>query len=287
MHPGTQDDAVGHTLKAAVTPAASTQHPRPAVHRAPTWRLGTSRGLLVSTEGVWGAGKTTTADLVGEQLRTAGFTAAVLHYGPRPGTIGKLSQILEAQPLRARTGIGGYAHAHHATVDVLLRLCREAHQHQTFYEPALSEHDVVIIDHGVYSKLAWALTVLTETQPTVRPGQVLQRLHDVVAPWFLHPDLAVFLNTPWPLARERAIARGRGGGNPAAIERLLFLPRYEAAYRRVLDVHHQHVLPIQVGLREAPVVAAEMAAAISDRLRAPLPAPRASDFDEMSPLCPS
>ncbi|MCK9870290.1 hypothetical protein MRI28_11675 [Nocardiopsis dassonvillei] len=271
MRSGTQDRAVGPPLNAAATPTTSTPPQDGGARRAPAWRLGASRGLLVSTEGVWGAGKTTTAELAGEQLRTAGFTVAVLHYGPRPGTIGKLSQFLESRPLRTRTGAGGYTHAHHATVDVLLRLCREAHQHQTFYEPALAGNDVVIIDHGVYSKLAWALTVLTETQPASPAGQILGRLHEVVAPWFLHPDLAVFLNTPWPLARERAIARGHGGGNPAAIERLLFLPRYEAAYRRVLDAHRPRVLPIRVGLREAPDVAAETAEAIIDRLRAPSP----------------
>ncbi|WP_328373312.1 hypothetical protein OG800_50065 (plasmid) [Streptomyces sp. NBC_00445] len=287
MRSGTQDRPVGPPLNAATASTTPARLPEPADGWAPAWRLGGSRGLLVSTEGVWGAGKTTTAELAGDQLRTAGFTVAVLHYGPRPGTIGRLSQVLETQPLRVRTGAGGYTHAHHATVDVLLRLCREAHQHQTFYEPALAEHDVVIIDHGVYSKIAWALTVLTETQPAAPAGQTLQRLHEVVAPWFLHPDLALFLNTPWPLARERAIARGRGGGNPAAIERLLFLPRYEAAYRRVLDAHRPHVLPIRVGLREAPDVADEMAAAITGRLLAPVPALRPRDLDEMSALCPS
>lgn len=269
MRPGTQGSAVGPPPHAAT----ATITPEPAADRHPVWRLGGARGLLVSTEGVWGAGKTTSAELAGDQLRAAGFTVAVLHYGPRPGTIGRLSEVLETQPLRARTGAGGYELAHHATVDVLLRLCREAHQHQTFYEPALAEYDVVIIDHGVYSKIAWALTVLTETQPDAPADGTLQGLHEVVAPWFLHPDLAVFLNTPWPLARERAIARGRGGGNPAAIERLLFLPQYEAAYRRVLDAHRPRVLPIRVGLREAPEVADEMAAAIADRLRAPCPTP--------------
>ncbi|MGC0379908.1 dTMP kinase [Streptomyces sp. SAI-129] len=287
MRPGTQGSAVGPPHHAAPVPATLAGPPGPSVGRAPVWRLDGPRGLLVSTEGVWGAGKTTTAELAGEQLRAAGFTVAVLHYGPRPGTIGRLSEVLEAQPLRSRAGAGGYARAHHATVDVLLRLCREAHQHQTFYEPALAEHDVVIIDHGVYSKIAWALTVLTETQPDAPADETLQRLLDIVAPWFLHPDLAVFLNTPWPLARERAIARGRGGGNPAAIERLLFLPRYSAAYRRVLDAHHPRVLPIRVDLHEAPEVAAEMAAAITGRLCAPLPVPRPRDLDEMSALCPS
>lgn len=287
MRPGTQVSAVGPPRDAATAPATLASPPNPAVGCAPAWRLGGPRGLLVSTEGVWGAGKTTTAELAGKRLRVAGFTVAVLHYGPRPATIGRLSEVLEAQPLRSRTGAGGYALAHHATVDVLLRLCREAHQHQTFYEPALAEHDVVIIDHGVYSKIAWALTVLTETQPDAPADEILHRLDEVVAPWFLHPDVAVFLHTPWPLARERAIARGRGGGNPAAIERLLFLPRYEAAYRRVLDAHRPRVLPIRVDLREAPEVADEMAAAITDRLRAPLPATRPRDLDEMSALCPS
>ncbi|MGW2105056.1 hypothetical protein [Streptomyces sp. NPDC001948] len=287
MRPGTQGSAVGPPRHAATTPATPAGPPDPAAGRTPAWRLSGPRGLLVSTEGVWGAGKTTTAELAGEKLRAAGFTVAVLHYGPRPGTIGRLSEVLESQPLRSRTGAGGYAHAHHATADVLLRLCREAHQHQTSYEPALAEHDVVIIDHGVYSKIAWALTVLIEAQPNAPTDSTLQHLHDIVAPWFLHPELAVFLNTPWPLARERAIARGRGGGNPAAIERLLFLPRYEAAYRRVLDTHRPRVLRIRVDLREAPDVADEMAAAITGRLRTPQPAPRSRDLDEMSALCPS
>ncbi|MFF1799477.1 hypothetical protein ACFVXQ_35615, partial [Kitasatospora sp. NPDC058263] len=79
-------------------------------------------------------------------------------------------------------------------------------------------------------------------------------------------------NRPWVRRHvRRAIARGRGGGDPAAIQRLLFLPRYEAAYRRVLDAHRPRILPLQVGLREAPEVACEMAAAITDRLRAPSP----------------
>mgnify|MGYP001089618879 CR=1 FL=1 len=31
----------------------------------------------------------------------------------------------------------------------MLRLCREAYHHRVHYRPALAEHDVVVIDHGV------------------------------------------------------------------------------------------------------------------------------------------
>ncbi|MEU7802538.1 hypothetical protein AB0B10_25090 [Micromonospora arborensis] len=229
---------------------------------APSWRLAPPQGRLVTIEGVWGAGKTTAAQLVATKLRRAGFRVQVVHYGGEPGSIGRLSAFLEQSPLRARTGLGGYALPHHSSVDVLLRLCREAHHHVNCFRPALALNDVVLVDHGVYSKLAWALAVLTETTPAADPARTLERLQALVAPWFCEPDVPVFLDTPWPLARERAIARGRGGGDPAAIERLLFLPRYTAAYRQVLAGREDRVPRVRVGLRAAGVIAEE----ITDRL---------------------
>jgi dTMP kinase len=243
------------------TPAAGAQ-------AGPPWRIAPPRGHLVTIEGVWGAGKTTAAQLVGARLRRAGFTVRVVHYGAEPGSIGRLSAFLERCPLRARTGLGGYALPHHSTVDVLLRLCREAHHHLRCLRPAVAVNDVVLLDHGVYSKLAWALAVLTETAPDTDPARTLERLRAVTAPWFCQPDVAVFLDTPWPLARERAIARGRGGGDPAAIERLLFLPRYTAAYRQVLAGHEDRVARVRVGLRTAGAVAEEITSRLLDTLRA-------------------
>ncbi len=118
-------------------------------------------GALVSVEGVWGAGKTTVASWLGQRLTDAGFDATVMHYGPRLGVVGKLSEYLEDSPLRSRSGTGGYAFPHHATVDVLLRLCREAYHHTHLYRPALARHDVVALDHGVYSKLASVFRLAT------------------------------------------------------------------------------------------------------------------------------
>ena len=141
------------------------------------WRIGAPRGKLFTVEGVWGAGKTTAARLAAARLAQAGFTVTVLHYGPEPGSAGHLSQFLETAPLRSRTGLGGYAAPHHAPVDVLLRLCREAHHQLTFFQPALAAHDAVIIDRGVYSKLAWALAVLAETSPGTDPAALLGQLH--------------------------------------------------------------------------------------------------------------
>ncbi|GAB3066289.1 dTMP kinase [Micromonospora schwarzwaldensis] len=225
---------------------------------SPSWRLAPPKGLLVTIEGVWGAGKTTAAQLVGARLRRAGFAVQVVHYGGETGSIGRLSAFLERSPLRARTGLGGYTLPHHSIVDVLLRLCREAHHHVHCFQPALAVNDVVLVDHGIYSKLAWALTVLTETEPDADSLRTLQRLQAVVAPWFCEPDVPVYLDTPWPLARERAIARGHGGGHPAAIERLLFLPRYTAAYRQILAYHDDRVIRVPVGLRAPGEIAEEI-----------------------------
>lgn len=74
-------------------------------------------------------------------------------------------------------------------------------------------------------------------------------LQQIVAPWFFYPDRAFFLDVPWPLARERAIARGRGGGDPSSTERMLFLPRYEATYRWVCGAFDDRVSIVPVGLR--------------------------------------
>jgi dTMP kinase len=203
---------------------------------------------MFSVEGVWGAGKTTTASLLGERLRARGFAARVVHYGAEAGTIEALSKSLTETPLRCRAGIGGFAAGHHATVDVFLRLCREAHHHIHGYRPALEDSDIVILDHGVYSKLAYHLAILGEQYPDREMDDLHTALRAIVEPWFLRPDAALYLDVPWPLARERAIARATGGGNPASVERLLFLPRYEAAYRFIARAEANRFRQIVVDL---------------------------------------
>lgn len=251
-----------------------TEHSVPGT--AP-WRIGAPRGRLFTVEGVWGAGKTTAAQLVAGGLRQAGFTVAVLHYGPEPGSAGQLSHFLETAPLRSREGLGGYTAPHHAAVDVLLRMCREAHHQLTCFRPALAAHDAVIVDRGIYSKLAWALAVLAETSPGTPPAGLLDQLHAAVEPWFCYPDHAVFLDTPWPLARERAIARGHGGGNPAAIERLVFLPRYLDAYRQVLEAQPGRVTRIRTGLRDPGDIAEEITGLLAWLLGTCRPTPAAGE----------
>jgi thymidylate kinase len=238
----------------------------PAAGRAEVPPYDAARGLLIAVEGIWGTGKTTTATALGELLTAAGFSTRVMHYGPRHGVVERLSDMLDTAPLRRRDGLGGYAAAHHASIDILLRLCREAYNHRVLYRPALAEHDVVIVDHGVYSKLAYALAVLSEQHSDVDPALLLEQVRAVAAPWFLHPDVALWLDMPWPLARERAIARGRGGGNPGSVERLLFLPRYSHAYRLVADAHPGRVQRIRVGTRTTTSVLAEIAELLSPLL---------------------
>jgi dTMP kinase len=211
--------------------------------------LGRRRGVLFSVEGVWGAGKTTTARHLGDRLRARGFATHVQHYGAETGMIEALTKSLTENPLRRRTGVGGFDAPHHGTLDVFLRLCREAYHHIHSYRPALEGTDVVILDHGVYSKLAYYLAILSEQYSDREESHLLTSLVGIVEPWFLFPDAALYLDVPWPLARERAIARASGGGNPASLERLLFLPRYEAAYRFIAGVWSHRFRRVVVDLR--------------------------------------
>jgi dTMP kinase len=53
------------------------------------------------------------------------------------------------------------------------------------YRPALADHDVVI-DHGVYAKLAYAVAVLGEQHPDQDPAALLAQVRGVADPWFLY-----------------------------------------------------------------------------------------------------
>jgi thymidylate kinase/7-cyano-7-deazaguanine synthase in queuosine biosynthesis len=240
---------------------------------APVPVFGSDRGALITLEGVWGAGKSTAAAELGRRLTAAGFHVAVLHYGPLDSVTRGLAQLLETKPLRTRTGLGGYRLPHHATVDVLMRLAREAFHHRHTYTPALAHHDAVVVDHGVYSKIAYALAVLGEQHPHEQDEELLRWVRAVADPWFLHPDLALWLDTPWPLARERAVARGHGGGNPGSVERLLFLPRYDAVYRQVVAAHPDRVRRVRVAARAVACVHTEVASHVAALLRTTLPDP--------------
>lgn len=203
--------------------------------------LAPRRGRLISLEGVWGAGKTTNARRLATRLAEQGFRATVLHDPDRDGFIGELTRLLDRAPLRRRDGDGGFDRPHHATVDVLLRLGREAHHHLHQYLPALASHDVVILDRGLYAKLAYALTVLAEHHPAVDRDTHHDRWWAITSPWWVVPDLAIFLDQPWTQARDRAVrrTRARGVAHPksGSHERELFLPHYDANMRWVAARH--------------------------------------------------
>lgn len=235
--------------------------------------LSSRHGRLVSMEGVWGASKTTNARRLAEHLADHGFTTTVLHDGLRGGFIDELSVYLDKQPLRRRDGDGGYDQPHHATIDVLLRLCREAYHHVHQFAPALADHDVVILDRGLYTKLAYALTVLAEEHPRVPRETHLAHWRAVTGPWLIEPDLAFHLDQPWRQARDRAVSRTRARGvaqpKSGSRERELFLPYYDASIRWVVQQHPDTIVPIIIGDREPDDVFSEITARTEQLLRIP------------------
>lgn len=235
--------------------------------------LGHRQGRLISMEGVWGAGKTTNARRLATHLADQGFTAVVLHDGLHDGFIGQLSMYLDRQPLRRRDGDGGYQHPHHATIDVLLRLCREAYHHVHQFTPVLVGHDVVILDRGLYAKLAYALTVLAEHRPDIPRETQLAHWRAVTGPWLLEPELAFHLDQPWQQARDRAVARTRARGvtepKSGSQERELFLPHYDASLRWVVKQYSRTIVPIEIGDRSPDEVFAEIASHTEQLLRVP------------------
>ena len=231
--------------------------------------LGARSGALFTVEGLWGAGKSTTAKRLAALLEAEGFTVALVHYGPRVGVIDLLSTWLTHEPLRRRSGTGGYDKPHHATVDVFLRLCREAYHHTHTYRAAMQTHDVVILDHGVYSKLAYCLAVLAEQHPHRTYAELLLQLHGVVESWFLVPDQAFYLDIPWPLARERTILRGYGSGAPQSVERLLFLPAYDRAHRFVARAIPERITRLRPGTDDLESVAQHLKGLVLSHLTPP------------------
>lgn len=206
-------------------------------------------------------------------LTAEGFSTAVLHDGIRDGFMGTLSNLLDRHPLRRRDGDGGYEQPHHATVDVLLRLCREAYHHVHQYGPALVAHDVVILDRGLYTKLAYALTVLAEQHPDVPTDVQCDRWRAITTPWLIEPDAAFFLDLPWQQARDRAVARTRSRGiaNPksASRERELFLPHYDARLRWVAARYPERIRCIAANDRDPDAVFDDIAASAADLLNIP------------------
>lgn len=191
----------------------------------------------MSLEGVWGAGKSTVCRELAERLTKRGLRVRAMHYGSRDGIMGMLSAYLDSDPLRVRVGLGGFVRPYHVTVDVLLRLCREAHDHQRIFSPPLATHDVVVLDRCIDTIWAYCLAILIEREPDVDPRQHLRWLMRCSEIWALRPDRTFFIDTPWPLARERANKRG----TPQSLERLLFMPLLEIAWRVLYEVENRRI----------------------------------------------
>ena len=81
---------------------------------------------IITVEGIWGVGKSTLVRRLTKKLIKEGYNTSFAHYGVRDG-IGKLlEQELDfVNPIRIKTGTGGFEKPYHAYIEILLRYARE------------------------------------------------------------------------------------------------------------------------------------------------------------------
>ncbi|HEX5121354.1 MAG TPA: hypothetical protein VFW65_39720 [Pseudonocardiaceae bacterium] len=225
-------------------------------------RIGPRRGRLISMEGVWGAGKTTNARRLADHLAELGFTTTVLHHGLRDGFIGQLSTY---QTNSRCADVTETAATTASTTRPSTFCCGCAGRRTTTRISTARRWPVTMssCSIGLYTKLAYALTVLAEHHPTVPRESHWASWQAVTRPWLLEPDLAFHLDLPWQQARDRAVTRTRARGVPApksgSRERELFLPLYDGNLRWVAAQHPLTIKPITIGDRGPDDVFGELA----------------------------
>jgi len=189
---------------------------------------------VISIEGIWGVGKSTLSKRLARQLLREGYKVSFAHYGIREG-IGKiLEQELDfVNPVRIKTGMGGFDKDYHAFIEILLRCAREVYDQQNFFLPALEKNDILILDRGIDTITAYALATLLSTFPDKSMDEYYQWIKDTFSFWTdVVPELTIFLSLNWKIAVQRAEARDK---IDYSLERKLFLPKYVQAFEYISE----------------------------------------------------
>lgn len=203
-----------------------------------------ARGVLITIEGIDGAGKSTLAAALGTAIERRGASVRLLR---EPGGV-ELSERIRALLSDPRARMAP------ATEALLYAAARAQLVHERL-RPLLDAGELVLLDRYVDSSLAY--------QGAGR-GLGVERIRALneLATGGLAPDRTLLLRIAPPLARERLRAEARAPDRLEA-EREAFFERVARAYERLAEAEPERVRPIDAAL--APERVLELAlAAIAD-----------------------
>jgi thymidylate kinase len=189
-----------------------------------------------------------------ENLSQLGFRVELIHYGgltesTRSGFGQKLLEELDyVNPVRIKSGEGGFEYPYHAYIETLLRFSKEFYDEQTFLRPALEQNDIVLLDRGWYTTVSYCLAVIKEQYPQKTYDDIYHWLDRVSSLWSTPPDYTLYLDVPIPISLERKQQRA---GKELNLERKLFYPHLKAAYRYLTEKSNIDRIPVQLETPEA------------------------------------
>lgn len=192
--------------------------------------------MLITLEGLPGAGKSTQAKLLTQCLRGRGHTVTTL---PDLAT-------LDTEPVAAtlvellRTGDDPFLRTGDAITDTLITAAIRADLVATVLDPALAATPgaVVIEDRGIHTMASYALASLLREHraPAAVALDWLDALTALAGP---RPTYALWLRVPADLAAHRAAQRSRGASPPLTVEQRAYLKWVDHAYELLAERDQQ------------------------------------------------
>jgi len=202
---------------------------------------GVPDGLLITIEGIDGAGKTTLAGALRDALRGRGIDAQLVR---EPGGV-ELSE-------RLRTLLADPSLQIAASSEALLYAAARAQLVQELLAPALGEGSLMLLDRFTDSSLAY--------QGAGR-GLGIERIRAIneLATGGLQPDRTLLLSLPPRLARERLAAEGRHADR---LEREpdAFFEEIATAYDQLADAEPDRIAVLDASASPEEVLAAALGA---------------------------
>lgn len=211
--------------------------------------------MIISVEGLPGAGKTTQARLLAQHFTAAGHRAAYL---PDLATMAtsplgqKLITLFTAsRDLFKRSG--------DVITDTHLAAAIRADIAATLLTPALADHDIVIEDRGLHTMQSFSLaTLLRGQRNSLDVDNAIAWLTAISTLTGPGPSHALWLRPPAQIALHRAQTRDQ---QPYTLEQRTYLHAVETAYQHLAD-HDPRMIEIRIRPRDTPATVHQQITAI-------------------------